>query len=254
MEKANRGQTSAAGGTAQRGERLRELFSERLALLKGERSLRAFAADVGIPHSTIHSWSRDERSQPNMAHLRAIAEHAEFPGVKRGRLSVDWLCGLSDEPDRDARAEVGQLPGVLANHVALEVTNRVPRTGFWKSFVSYWRTDGGAIIEQAIERELDCFRRASDGLDELARSERAAIEEQVDRSSPVSWPERGRNHEQRKASRDKEQRRRRGLVGSLVHTLKHAEFVRRVNELGAALIYDPRQRRPARRIEKGEVG
>ena len=227
--------TSAPAGT----EEARTHFLERLGLLRRKQSLRAFGAVVGLPHTTVDAWSRNLKAQPSMADLRAIAERAELPGVKLGRLSVDWLVGLSDEPDRDARAEVGQLPGVLANHVAREMFGRLPRTGLWKLFVHYWRTDGKAIISQAVERELECFRRASEGLEDLALQERSIIEERVEESRDVAWPERGQSHEQRKAAAAREAQRRRGLVAHLVRALTHAEFVRRVNASGAALIYDP---------------
>ena len=123
---------------------------------------------------------------------------------------------------------------------------RVPRDsvpssskGFWNAFVSYWRTDGEAIIEQAVERELECFRRASEGLDELKRTERTIIEKRLSESFPRSWPDRSQSREQRQAARSQEQRHRSGLAAMLVHELAHSEFVRRVNECGAPLIYDP---------------
>lgn len=175
----------------------------------------------------------------SITEARLVARKAEFPGVQRGRLSVDWLCGLSDEPNRDARTEVGLLPGALADHVAREVGKRIPRTGFWKSFVTYWRVDGKAIIAQAIERELECFRRASDGLDELAKSQRAIIEARIAKTFPPPWPVRGQSLEQRQAARREVERQQGSLAGMLVYELTHAEFVRRVNESEAAIIYDP---------------
>jgi len=220
-------------------EKARAVFVERLGMLRRGRSWRVFGAEAGLSHSTMNGWTTNKNAQPNMADLRALAQRATLPGVRAGRLSVDWLCGLSDEPDRDARAEVGQLPGVLANHVAQEVLGRLPRTGLWKSFVYYWRTDGKAIIAQAIEREVECFRQASDGMDDLAREERAVIKERLDAADIPRWPVRGASHEKRMADYRQERRRREGLVAHLVLALQHAEFVRRVNASGAPLVYVP---------------
>jgi transcriptional regulator with XRE-family HTH domain len=251
--KARRGLGPVQSGQKLPWKALRKAFVARLAELglrvderRGRLTYREFAEQVGLPHSTVNAWVNIEGSQPTLADLRAIATNAEHPGVPRGRLSVDWLCGLSEEPNREARAEFGQLRGVLAAYVASEFVRRVPRDsvpssakGFWNAFVSYWRTDGEAIIEQAIEGEIQAFQRASEGLDELGRSERAIIEKRLTESSPISWPDRSQSREQRQAARGKEQQHRRGLAGMLVHELTHAEFIRRINKCGAPLIYDP---------------
>lgn len=123
LEMAKRGKATPVAAK-ERATELRERFLERLSLVRQERSLREFARVVGIPHSTIHSWSRDEQSQPNLLHLQAIADHAELPGVPRGQLSLDWLCGLSDELSRNTRVEAEQLPARLAAHVAREAIDR----------------------------------------------------------------------------------------------------------------------------------
>lgn len=175
-----------------------------------------------------------------------VAESAELPGVQCGELSIDWLFGLSDEPNRNARTVFGQLPNALAAYVGREFVRRVPRDSvpssskkFWNAFVSYWRTDSEAIIEQAIERELEAFRGAAGGLDELAASQRSTIEKALSDGYPDPGPTREESREQRQANRRESQRHRGGYAAMIARQITYAEFVRRVNESGVPLIYDP---------------
>ena len=100
-----------------------------------------------------------------------------------------------------------------------------PRTRVQGPFNTYWRIDGSAIIAQAIERILEGFERGSDGLDDLAFSERRIIEALVDHYSPIRLRAEQIPAQHRDAL-DEAKVRQRDLAELLVHALKHGEFVR----------------------------
>lgn len=251
--KARRGLGPSLSGQKLPWKALRKAFVARLAELglrvderRGRLTYREFAEQVGLPHSTVNAWVNKEGSQPTLADLRAIATNAKHPGAPKGQLSLDWLCGLSTEPNREARAEFGQLRGVLEAYVRHEFVKRVPRDSapsasknLWNAFVSNWQTDGEAIIAQAIEREVDAFRSASAGLEELSATQRVLIESGLADAFPDPSPVRGESREQRQEGRRERRKHRGSVAASLSYWLAHAEFVRRVNQSGAALVYDP---------------
>lgn len=159
-EMARRGRTPAAAAE-QRGTELRELFLDRLSAIRQDRSLRDFGDAVGIPHTTVHSWYLDPRSQPNLLHLQAIADRAELPGVPRGLLSLDWLCGLSDEPSRNTRVEAEQLPAQLATYVEREAIAKAGPPidgGFRETLRLSVFPQGGTLLQFLVDRLVEDLR------------------------------------------------------------------------------------------------
>lgn len=215
-------------------QRARALFLDRLSLLQQGQSYREFAKTIGVSsHTSVEGWFKGEDSFPKLHQLRAIAQNATIEGVPKGKISLDWLCGMSDEPNREARTEVGDLPRALANHVAMEVGRALPRTGFWRVFAHDWKIDGRAIIADAVRRCVDSFNDASVGLDDLEAAQRELVDEAVQRTLPPFWPKRGESTEERQARRLEEQKSRRSLVTNILRRLMLAEFRRRVDASGA---------------------
>lgn len=133
----------------ERDKRLRATFLDRLALLRQDMSLRVFAGLVGVPHTTIDSWSKKSESEPRRKDLLAIADRAELPGVPLGLLSVDWLCGLSNEPSREVRVTAKHLPNMLASYLAEQIAEKVEMRG--RGELTGMK-DGESILRSLVDR------------------------------------------------------------------------------------------------------
>jgi|GEM_PF-4690394 len=232
-------------------KQVREIFRGRLNTLRSGLGLKQgpFAELVKVPRATIDSWeyeSTRDTAGIQLFHVRSIALRAKHPEVKLGRISVDWLCGLTDEPDMDKRTKVGDLPVALAEYVGDAVSRRVGkdehgnlrRDGFRISGMTYWLIDGKAIIERAIGAITKCFEDASNGLPELQMSHRKIIQGHAKSHPAAHWPQPGTNAGKRQAVTPlEEEAHRKAMTANLSRALIYAEYVRRINTSNAPLIF-----------------
>lgn len=129
-------------------EKSQEIFLERLGQLMRDKSERAFSESVGLSHTTVNKWLKHGGS-PSPFHLRRLGERAELPGVPTGRISADWLIGLSDEPSLDARAQLGVLASAFTDHLIEYCRSR------GASFNMIARTLGGSVTFKGGKQDGD---------------------------------------------------------------------------------------------------
>jgi hypothetical protein len=204
----------------------------------GWKSQQGTALHAGIDQRAFNALVNGKRDL-GREDLRALAKIG---------VSADYLLGLTKEliPPGETRTVAG-LERDVASRVWREVCARVmPPAGapMWQSFVTYWRTDGAAVLRQAVEREVKAFHDASSGLEDFRERARELLEQRRSQIAnaagiPSFWPEKGTSSEQRKATQLQLRKRIDSLSFELAYAYQQAEFARRINESGAALIHDP---------------
>jgi hypothetical protein len=103
--------------TEVRDELIRK-YRQRMASVVGDPA--EFERKTGVPRQTSREWlkSGKRRTSPRLEDaLLRVGLFGDLPGVPQGRLSLDFLAALSDEPDREAHVEVGDLRRKLAQIV-----------------------------------------------------------------------------------------------------------------------------------------
>lgn len=133
------------------------MIAARLAELKRERSIRAFAMDCGVNYRRLAVWLEGNNA-PEAENLRRIANATGA--------SVDWLLGIPGaEMMRDKSRSQTTLEIDLASYVRRELTRRYPL-----------RLPKGSEPYEWFLRAATLLRAAVDSVDEEARIQRTTLE------------------------------------------------------------------------------
>jgi len=239
-----RGRPALAASVQKAAESLRRDDGQRLnaaILAMGFKSQAEAARRAGIRQGWLNGIVNGNRAI-GREDLRALAAIG---------ISADYILGVAKEliAPGETRA-VADLERDVAAHVKRKVFARVIKGApMWQSFVTYWRTDGAAVLRQAVEREVKAFHDASKELEEFKARGRELLDQRRSNIAsaagiPSSWPKKGTTTEQRRAELLALRKRTDRLLVGLADAYQQAEFARRINESGAALTYDPTWPRP----------
>jgi transcriptional regulator with XRE-family HTH domain len=137
------------------------IVAARLTTLKGDLSVRGFAAQCGVDHQRMASWLRGANA-PGAENLREIA--------RATGASIDWLLGIVESPMyRELTRDRGELTQDVARYIEHELDRRVP-LGAVQGQQQRWCVDDGA-------RALDVVINS---LEPLARNVQTALQRRED--------------------------------------------------------------------------
>lgn len=200
-------------------------------------SKEAFAGRISVTRQAYEGWLTGKHKIRG-DNLVSIAE--------RFGVTVGWVLGIKGEPKyRNEGIAPPDLEAAVANHVAREVPQRVPRSTYSQFDFRGYVYDGGLVLELAVQREaarIVAARAASDAYAERAREvlhQMPRQDQSVFAGVDLEWPKPGESREQTRTRARLHERRIALFLIRAVQTYRGIEFARLLTEPGGAMVHRP---------------